>query len=321
MNAKRPLMSFVIIAYNQEQFIREAVVGALSQTFSPLEIIISDDCSSDRTFEIIKEVVSKYDGQHEIILNRNEQNLGLAAHLNKVIEFVNSDFVILAGGDDISMPERAQLSWDILNENLDCTAISFSTVTFENEYRTIVTPSELVNSYKKYSIEHLIQNCNLHVNGAARTFRKSIFELFGPLRPETPTEDSTVLLRCLLAGSVINHDHPLVFYRIHGNNYFSSDNKYNIDYEKIHDQYIKDLEKAQDLGLINHSVSISIEESLEKKLQRRMTWSKFNREENKVWTFVNLILFSKVFTRFEKKRYFKKAISNVKLKMLRIFKE
>ena len=44
----RPLVTFALFAYNQEQYIREAVEGAFSQTYEPLEIILSDDCSSDR---------------------------------------------------------------------------------------------------------------------------------------------------------------------------------------------------------------------------------------------------------------------------------
>ena len=51
----RPLLTFGVCAYKQEQFIREAVEAALAQTYSPLEIILSDDCSPDRTFEIMQE--------------------------------------------------------------------------------------------------------------------------------------------------------------------------------------------------------------------------------------------------------------------------
>ncbi|HUF60663.1 MAG TPA: glycosyltransferase, partial [Verrucomicrobiales bacterium] len=55
-STERPLVSFLLLAYNQEQYIHEAVEGAFSQTYSPLEIILSDDCSTDRTFEIMREM-------------------------------------------------------------------------------------------------------------------------------------------------------------------------------------------------------------------------------------------------------------------------
>ena len=78
-NTERPLVTFALFAYNQERFIREAVEGALSQDYSPLQIILSDDCSIDRTYEIMREMAAAYEGSHEIVLNRNEENLGLAA--------------------------------------------------------------------------------------------------------------------------------------------------------------------------------------------------------------------------------------------------
>ena len=53
-----PLISFAVICYRQERFIAEAVLSALTQTYSPLEIIISDDCSPDATFDVVREIVS-----------------------------------------------------------------------------------------------------------------------------------------------------------------------------------------------------------------------------------------------------------------------
>ena len=48
-----PLVTFALFTYNQERYVREAVEGVLAQTYEPLEIIISDDCSTDMTFSII----------------------------------------------------------------------------------------------------------------------------------------------------------------------------------------------------------------------------------------------------------------------------
>jgi len=72
-----PLVTFALFAYNQGKYIRQAVEGALAQTYENLEIIISDDASPDKTFEIMQELVRDYSGPHKIILNRNERNLGI----------------------------------------------------------------------------------------------------------------------------------------------------------------------------------------------------------------------------------------------------
>ena len=102
----RPLVTFAVFAYNQEKYIREAVEGALSQTYSPLEIILSDDCSSDRTFDIIQEMSSAYKGPHLVRVRRSHRNLGLIGHINDVIHLVRSNIVLVAAGDDVSFPYR-----------------------------------------------------------------------------------------------------------------------------------------------------------------------------------------------------------------------
>ena len=78
-----PLVSFCLCVFNQEDFIQEAVEGALNQDYPNLEIIISDDCSTDRTWEIITEIIANHT-EKNIILNRNRKNLGLSTHINKI---------------------------------------------------------------------------------------------------------------------------------------------------------------------------------------------------------------------------------------------
>ncbi len=104
---ERPLVTFALFSYNQEQYIREAVEGAFSQTYSPLEIILSDDGSTDRTFNILSEMAASYKGPHKLIINRMAKNSGIANHINYVIDLANGELVILAAGDDISISTRA----------------------------------------------------------------------------------------------------------------------------------------------------------------------------------------------------------------------
>src|SRR5208283_5777669 len=108
----RPLLSFLLLAYNNEAFVREAISGALAQSYSPLEIIISDDGSTDRTFDIIQEMTEKYQGPHLIRLNHNPKNLGTCAHVNRVMELVRGELVIDSAADDISLPERTQIVYE-----------------------------------------------------------------------------------------------------------------------------------------------------------------------------------------------------------------
>src|SRR5574340_1123723 len=105
MNIK-PLISFYVISCNQERFVADAIAGALAQTWTPLEVVLSDDCSNDATFEIMKDMVQAYKGPHSIVLNRNEKRLGVGAHINKIIQLCRGEWIVASAGDDVSLPER-----------------------------------------------------------------------------------------------------------------------------------------------------------------------------------------------------------------------
>lgn len=102
----QPLVTFSVFAYNQERFIREAIEGAFAQTYQPLEIILSDDCSSDRTLEIMHEMARSYSGPHRVMVRCNDRNVGMLNHLLLVGREANGEFIVVAAGDDISLPSR-----------------------------------------------------------------------------------------------------------------------------------------------------------------------------------------------------------------------
>ena len=106
MMIERPRVTFAVFAYNQEQFVPEAIEGALAQTYEPLEIILSDDCSSDRTFDIMREMAAAYDGPHDVKARRTAQNAGLLNHVLDVADVAEGALLVVSAGDDISLPSR-----------------------------------------------------------------------------------------------------------------------------------------------------------------------------------------------------------------------
>ena len=100
-----PLVSYIMPCYQQEQFIAEALESVLKQTYRPLEIVVSDDCSTDRTFDMIEQACDQYDGPHKVIVNRNRRNLGIENY-NKLMEMASGQFIVQGHGDDIAFPER-----------------------------------------------------------------------------------------------------------------------------------------------------------------------------------------------------------------------
>lgn len=101
---------YLLMTYNQEMFVADAVRSALGQTYEPLEIWISDDCSNDSTFKIICDEVERYAGPHRVNLNRNKQRLGSVEHLATSVDRIGYDaFYITAHGDDVAHPNRTEV--------------------------------------------------------------------------------------------------------------------------------------------------------------------------------------------------------------------
>ncbi len=102
-------MSILLIAFNQEKQIADVVRSALAQTYAPLEIIISDDASSDATFAAIEAAIAGYSGPYKVIARRNVANCGISAHLALIAQMAQGEpCCLVAAGDDMSAQNRVR---------------------------------------------------------------------------------------------------------------------------------------------------------------------------------------------------------------------
>ena len=79
------------MCYNQEKYIADAFYSALNQTYSPMEIVVSDDCSSDNTVEILAAWAESVPFSVKVV--QNEKNLGYAQNFAKAISLCSSDVI------------------------------------------------------------------------------------------------------------------------------------------------------------------------------------------------------------------------------------
>ena len=107
----KPRVSLFIISYNQKDFIAEAIESAVNQNYENLEIIISDDGSTDGTAEIIAQWQSRYPERLVALLNRD--NVGITRNCNRALRSCSGDFIAMVGGDDVLLPGKiaAQVDW------------------------------------------------------------------------------------------------------------------------------------------------------------------------------------------------------------------
>lgn len=217
----RPLIAFLVGAYNHEKCIRAAVEGAFSQTYSPLIIILSDDDSSDQTFTIMKEMAESYHGPHRVLLNRNDKNMGLMPHVNKLFELTSTlgcDLIVASAGDDISVPHRTEklwAAWENANRMPKMVSSGMTRINSGGESIGEWTPPEPGMCLTALCQFILDPHHNFH--GASAMYHRDIFDTFGPLSLSL-VEDTPMIIRSRILGPILALPDHLVNYRIHANN-------------------------------------------------------------------------------------------------------
>lgn len=209
----RPLVTFALFAYNQEKYIREAVQGAFSQTYCPLEIILSDDCSSDQTFKIMEEMARDYQGSHLVNVRKEEYNSGVLSHVLNVANAARGTIFVVAAGDDISLPERtSRVAMDLLPSSAE--AYSSDDI--------VIDGNGVELEWDKRRYEKMV---NLHsenpswVHGATAAYRTAFLKEMPLPIAKVFFEDMVFadLLQLMKKTSIRSNDR-LIKYRYHLNN-------------------------------------------------------------------------------------------------------
>lgn len=119
-----PKLSYVLLTHNREKYVRRAIESAFAQDYEgELEYIISDDCSTDRTFEIIRECVGEYKGGRRVVVTQTPRNMHLAGNTNHAVSFATSDWIIRADDDDIACIDRCSVIGRAIAEHPEATFV------------------------------------------------------------------------------------------------------------------------------------------------------------------------------------------------------
>ena len=206
-----PKISLLVLSYNQAAFVEDAVKAALAQDCPPIEIILSDDHSTDATFERMQAAASGYDGPHKLVIRQNPQNLGLVAHINALVDLAQGDILIPAYGDDIALPNRvAELSAAFAADapllvHSDALAIDAEGVETETRYRK-------ADFYRSTDPLLTATSMSLYL-GAAGAWHRDLFTKYGPLRSPLVFDDHILGFRAALEGRIAFVEKPLLKYR------------------------------------------------------------------------------------------------------------
>lgn len=116
--------------YNCSSTLVEALDSLFAQTYQGFKIILCDDGSVDDTYNVAAEYATKYDN---IILIKNEKNMGLNYTLNHCLEYADTEYVARMDGDDISMPTRFERELNFLEDHNEYAIVSTPMIYFDEQ--------------------------------------------------------------------------------------------------------------------------------------------------------------------------------------------
>ena len=137
------LVSVIIPLYNREDYILTAIDSLTSQTYTNIEILVIDDCSSDNSVMLVKSCKDK-----RVKLIENKKNMGISFTRNKGLRVSNGEYVALLDSDDIAMSHRVATQVEFLEKNknvgiVGSNRINFSKNTYIDESCHRIVPKEI----------------------------------------------------------------------------------------------------------------------------------------------------------------------------------
>lgn len=224
----QPLVSVLMPCYNVEKYIVEAMDSILNQTYRNIEVIAINDCSKDKTGEILRQMAEK---DMRIKVVDNDENLRLIRTLNKGIALCSGEYIARMDSDDIALPTRLEKEVDFLEKNPDHDIVSTQFYAFRSE-----------NPDKRDLHHNPTSDCDLRayilfksgICHPAVMIRKRVFtELDLSFEMEyLHVEDYALWSKAIYKTKIANLSEPLLLYRVHQQQVSALNEQLQIDNKK-----------------------------------------------------------------------------------------
>lgn len=215
-------VSFIIAIYNHSEFLEIALRTAMEQDYPDIEYIISDDCSTDGSFELVTNFIKPYLQSKDIKYHKNDVNLGVIENFKKNISLSTGEIIVGGAGDDFFHESRVSQIVKVFRLDGNCQAVFSNGFIVKNG--VVVgpvfhfQPKFASNYFQLYS-----RPCFLH--GATAAYRRELCLKFLSF-PCTKNfqEDATLSFMACCYGGIKYIDRKLVYYRLHDSNVSNPNN-------------------------------------------------------------------------------------------------
>ena len=215
----QPLVSICCITYNHESYIRETIEGFLMQkTKFPIEVLIHDDASTDKTADIIREYENKYpDIIKPIYQFDNKYSKGISVSVTYNFPRARGKYIAMCEGDDYwTDPSKLQKQVDFMEVNPDCSLCFHASKSIRNnnpnDY-TLHRPKD-IPLHNKFEMKHAILGGGGFMATNSMLFQSKYIQDRPAWMEKTPVGDAPLMLLLASKGKIGYIDEVMSVYRI-----------------------------------------------------------------------------------------------------------
>lgn len=211
----KPLVTVAVPAYNHEAWVEETILSIVNQTYGyeNIQLIVTDDCSTDRTPAILQKLADKYN--FELILNK--QNMGICLTINNMIKLTEGKYYIGIASDDIMFLDRIERQVEILTKNPEIDILAGRSIVIDSEGKEIGSKYQSYDdSLTTYSFEDIFLRLKPGFPAGSAIIKKELFDRIGAYDPEYKIEDYYFWLKASHnAANITLCNRPFFYYRLH----------------------------------------------------------------------------------------------------------
>lgn len=267
------LVSVVIPAYNYAKFLPAAVESVLAQTYSPIELIVVDDGSTDETPAILT-------GYGDRIQNIRKVNAGLSAARNTGIKAARGQFVGFLDADDLWLPDKIAMQMELYARHPEagCIGCGVQVVDADLKEGRRTSHADLVGTSEKRLQDILLRREWVGGSGSGALIRRSILDEVGLFDENlTAAEDWDMWLRIVAQYSVYNVREPLVRIRRHFTGTFRNAEKMERNQLTVYRKQMERTPWAFESSVRRQAMSMIWMDSARERVHARSYWSAAGR--------------------------------------------
>ena len=207
-------VTYIMACYNQAPYISEAIYSVLNQTYQNIQLIVFDDCSTDGSIEVLKEL----NGKEKFTLIQNEINRGVNFNVLNAMKLATGNFIALLASDDYVTVEKIEKQVAFLLQTGN-DAVFANGYSFNHEAKHLITVDAVFKGNNKLKIQEYICTCDWEAPlTQSALFKRHLFDDLLSFRQEYKSDDWAFTIKAYEKYNVGFMDEPFFYYRLHDNN-------------------------------------------------------------------------------------------------------